>query len=78
MNLDNPSLFINLEQMLIIKSTQFNQKLSKVIKHQINNSNKLEKDLKTYQKTNEKAVPLKKKLLMKITGIILRPFQIFL
>lgn len=75
MNLDNRSLFINSEQMLIIKSQEFHSDLMEVMNSQMNHSALIGDDLKEHKKVNESHVSFTKKLLMKITGILLRPFQ---
>ncbi len=75
MNLDNRSLFINSEQMLIIKSQEFHNDLMEVINTQMAHSALVGDDLREHKKVNEKDVSFTKKLLMKITGILLRPFQ---
>lgn len=78
MNLDNRSLFINSEQMILIDSETMHQRLLSVMSNQITQSNYVSSDLKQYKKNYEKNVSIFKKVLMKLCAIILRPFQIFL
>lgn len=75
MNLDNRSLFINTEQMLVISSKTFYEELMEVMNDQINQSAFVGNNLKDYKKQYEKDVSLLKRILMALSAIIFRPFQ---
>lgn len=78
MNLDNRSLYINSEQMILVKSKHFYAQLQEIINEQINNSVLLQNNLHHTYLEHDKKVPLIKKALMRICSVIFKPFQYFL
>lgn len=75
MNMDNRSLYINLEQMLLIKSRDFYDELLELAKVQINDSININLEPSLI---GELKVPLYKRITMKIVGYIFYPLRYFL
>lgn len=77
LNLDNRSLYINTEQIIIVEGEGFYNELSSLIESQKEESILIENSNKGFN-DHEKDVSLIKRILMKVAGYIFYPFRYFL